>query len=149
MIGEAIFLRSILETYWRSLAMFDLHSKYYFSDREDLRGTCEKYVHDFVRRTFARYNSPKHVVLKHPQLTPLFPQLHELVPEAKFVIIVRDPRDTVASAVTAQARGANEFEDDMPQEIASTLFDYYAACLSCQSQGFRHNTIYVRYEGFL
>lgn len=146
MIGEAIFLRGIVETYWRCLEMFDLHAKYYFSDKEDLRQLCEKYVRDFVKKTARRYDDPKHLVLKHPQLTYCFPLLHELVREARFLVVVRDPRDIVASAVTAQARGANEFEGETPQDIACCVFDYYWACLTCQSDTFRRNTMYVKYE---
>jgi hypothetical protein len=146
MIGEAIFLRGIVETYWRSLEMFELHSKYYFSDKEDLRQFCEKYVRDFLKKTADCYDNPRHLILKHPQLTPYFPFLQELIPEAMFIVIVRDPRDAVASAVSAQAYGATEFENETPQEIACNLFDYYAACLTCQSEEFRRNTMYLRYE---
>jgi hypothetical protein len=146
MIGEAIFLRSIVETYWRCKVMFDTHSKYYFSDKEDLRQYCGKFISDFVRKTSDNYNNPKHIVLKHPQLTPYFPLLHELAQEARFVIIVRDPRDMVASAISAKARGAGEFQDTDPQQIAKSLIDYYAPCVNCKLEKFRRNTIYVKYE---
>ncbi|MBW2194993.1 MAG: sulfotransferase, partial [Deltaproteobacteria bacterium] len=138
MIGEAIFLRSIVENYSRSLGMFEQHSKYYFSDKEDLRSFCEKYLRDFINKTADRYNNPKHIVLKHPQLTPSFPQLHQLVTDAKFLIIVRDPRDTVASAVTAQRHGAEEFGHDSPQKIARYLFHYYAPCTFGMRIWFNH-----------
>jgi len=146
MIGEAIFLRGILESYCRCLGMFDMHSKYYFSDKEDLRRLCEKHVRDFIKKTSDRYNRPRHIVLKHPQLTLLFPFLHDLVQEAKFIIVVRDPRDTVASAVSARERGALEFGSMSPKEIAGNLFHHYNACLSCKSESFRRNTMYVKYE---
>ncbi len=146
LIGEAIYLRGTIENYWRSVGMFDLHSRFYFSDKEDLRSFCEKQTREFIERTAARYGNPKFLVLKHPQLTRFFPQLHELVAEAKFLVIVRDPRDIVASASRAQSKGAREFGDANPVQLAHSLMRSYLSCLKCPTESFRHQTIYVTYE---
>jgi len=105
-IGEAIFLRSIVENYSRSLGMFEQHSKYYFSDKEDLRSFCEKYLRDFINKTADRYNNPKHIVLKHPQLTPSFPQLHQLVTDAKFQLVICSTTTHLALTVGRKNSGA-------------------------------------------
>ncbi|MCP4746174.1 MAG: sulfotransferase [Desulfobacteraceae bacterium] len=146
MIGEAIFLKGIIETYGSCLSMFDIHAKYYFSNKEELRQLCEKHVRDFVDKTSNCYGNPNHIVLKHPQLTPHFPKLHELVKEAKFIIIVRDPRDIMASAITAKKRGATEFGGLNIQQISHILLSYYAACITNQTKSFQEMSIYIKYE---
>jgi len=149
MIGEAVFLRGIVEAYRRSLTMFDLHAKYYFDDTEQLRHLCAGYTEDFLARTEKRLANPKHLVLKHPQLTPHFPWLHLLAPESRFIVIVRDPRDTIASAVSAMKKGATEFGTLDTASLATDLLLHYTACLLCKLESFHRQTLYVTYEALV
>ncbi len=149
MIGEAVFLRGIVEAYRRSLQMFDLHAKYYFDDEEQLRRLCAGYTEDFLANTEKRLANPKHLVLKHPQLTPHFPWLHLLAPESRFIVIVRDPRDTVASAVSAMKKGATEFGTLDTASLATDLLLHYTACLLCKLESFHRQTLYVTYEALV
>ena len=96
--------------------------------------------------THTRYGNPKFLVLKYPQLTPLFPYLHQLLPDAKFVISLRDPRDGVASAVVSQRKGATEFSNASAGKIAESLTDAYMRCLLCAEPSFCERTIYSKYE---
>tara|TARA_Y100001934_G_scaffold179436_1_gene212227 strand:- start:294 stop:773 length:480 start_codon:yes stop_codon:yes gene_type:complete len=102
MIGEVIHLNGIVTNYHASLELFDLHSRNYFEDREQLNEFCAAETVRFLEMTHAFFGNPKFLVLKHPFLTRLFTYLHQLLPEAKFVISLRDPRDHVASAVASQ-----------------------------------------------
>ena len=146
MIGEVAFLRGILETYGRSLLLYEQHTKDYFDSPAQLREYCADQVDQFLNYIHARFGAPKFLVLKHPQLTSLFPLLHELVPEAKFVISLRDPRDAIASAMTARKRGVQEFLDKTPAQHAANLANYYLPCLGCHDASFQHQTAYVKYE---
>lgn len=149
MIGEAVFLRGIVEAYRRSLQMFDLHAKYYFDDEEQLRRLCAGYTEDFLAATEKRFSGPKHLVLKHPQLTPHFPWLHRLTPDSRFIVIVRDPRDTVASAVSAMKKGAAEFGTLDIAGLATDMLLHYTACFGCRLESFHRQTLYVTYEGLV
>lgn len=149
MIGEAVFLRGIVEGYRRSLSMFDLHAKYYFDDEEELRRRCAGYTEDFLAATEKRFANPKHLVLKHPQLTLHFPWLHRLTPDSRFIVIVRDPRDTVASAVSARNKGATEFGTLDTAGLAADILLYYTACFGCRLESFHRQTVYVTYEGLV
>ena len=91
-----------MTNYHASLELFDLHSRNYFEDREQLNEFCAAETVRFLEMTHAFFGNPKFLVLKHPFLTRLFTYLHQLLPEAKFVISLRDPRDHVASAVASQ-----------------------------------------------
>lgn len=149
MIGEVVFLRGIVETYGRSLLLYDLHTKDYFDDRDHLRRHCAQYVDQFLDLARQKFGEPAFLVLKHPQLTPLFPLLHELLPAAKFVVTLRDPRDTIASAVRARNRGATEFGDMTPLRIAAVMNGYYMNCLRCSDRSFHQQTAYVTYENLV
>ena len=146
MIGEVIYLRGLIETYMRCLYMFDQHARFYFRDEVHLREFCGDQVQQFLDLTRDRYGNPSHLIVKHPQLTPNFPLLNELVPEAKFVVILRDPRDTVASAVRAGRKGAAEFAGTSAINIAADYASYYMRCFESPNADFHRNTLYVKYE---
>ncbi len=69
----------------------------YFADFEELRDFTQAQLSSLLEMIHRQQHAPQNLVLKHPELTPLFPVVSELLPEAKFVIIVRDPRDAIAS----------------------------------------------------
>ncbi len=149
MIGECVYLRGVVETYLRSLSLFDAHTKDYFDSPEDLRLFCADQAGQFLEHTRRRLGKPEFLVLKHPQLTRYFPPLHALLPEARLIVCVRDPRDTVASAVAAQRRGAREFGKKAPAEIASNLLEAYLPCFGSRVPSCHQQTAYVKYEGLV
>jgi len=146
MIGEVIYLRGLVETYARCLYMFDQHARFYFDDDRHLGEFCGNQVRQLLDLTRQRYGNPAHLILKHPQLTPNFPLLSELLPEARFVVILRDPRDAVASAVRAGRKGAAEFAGSSPTRIAADYLSYYQRCFEGPNADFHQKTLYVKYE---
>lgn len=149
MIGEAVFMRALLENYWRGKGLFDEHSRYYFDDQEDLRRFCGHQVDEFLDRTAARFGNPAHLILKHPQLTPMFPLLHELRPDVRFVVSLRSPLDTVASGLRARDKGAAEFRGTTPASIAQEYVAFYTPCLGTRAASFETRTLYVKYEALV
>ena len=136
MIGEVIHLNGIVTNYHASLELFDLHSRNYFEDREKLNEFCAAETVRFLEMTHAFFGNPKFLVLKHPFLTRLFTYLHQLLPEAKFVISLRDPRDNVASAVASQQESAPVFANASSGQIAESFMATYMRCLLCPKPSF-------------
>ena len=62
------------------------------------------------------------------------------------MISLRDPRDTIASAITARNRGAQELLDKTPAQLAAGLTSFYLSCLGSCDVSFQHQLAYVKYE---
>lgn len=119
-IKGAHFLPALVNTYRKGKESFDARElQCYFSDQDEVRNLCRRYVLEFLEHVRSRYGSAEHVVIKSVWMTPLLPDLYELVPEARFVISMRDPRDTIASMIeVGEKTEQNTSNNPFPRDIA-------------------------------
>ena len=96
-IGECSHLMYLIEAYISANRYFDIHGRFYFRDRDEMRAIFAKMVNDELRRIWSYVGKPKILSLKSPALTKRFGLMGQMMPAAKFVAIVRDPCDVVAS----------------------------------------------------
>src|SRR5215475_9684373 len=78
---------------------------------KDFYGTPEGYeayakatIDAFLRSSFETQRPARTIVLKNPELTVHFPDLAGWYGKAKFLVVVRDPRDTIASILDVARR---------------------------------------------
>ncbi|GAB4393432.1 MAG: hypothetical protein Tsb0032_12820 [Kiloniellaceae bacterium] len=76
-----------------------LYVKDYLGGREELVAFSRDIVDRLLAETHRRLGAPKHLVLKNPELSSYLPQAELLMPQARFVISLRDPKDTIASMI--------------------------------------------------
>lgn len=99
LIGEAGYLYHLVKAYNSGKLDFDSQSKYYFNDLNELQNFSASSIKQFLERTLQRYAPATNLMLKYPLLAEFFPDIYELIDDVKFIVIVRDPRDTIASLI--------------------------------------------------
>ena len=113
LVGEAKYLRNLVAAYRQALRAFDVETRFYFRSRGELRQYHAGIVEQLLAHVRGMYPGAHHLVLKEPHLTLYFPELAELLPQARFLVIVRDPRDAVASMVRVGERLRASGADDI------------------------------------
>jgi hypothetical protein len=153
LIDEAQYLTRLAHLYRFGKETFDRYQGPYFADRAELRDFHARMMGNVLNRTLARFAPANHLVLKNPEMTPLFPDLAELAGNAKFIAAVRDPRDTVASILdvanrqTAQGQASNlTLMGGDVGKIAAHVLSYYSPVLASSDREFKQKVILVRYE---
>lgn len=149
--AEASYLRMLVQAYHQACVDFDHDSSSYFDDLADLTHFHAGLVYSFLSRSLARHSDASTLILKEPHLTPLFPSLYALVPEARFVLIMRDPRDIMASMINVGERMAQQgqqhhFQQRNIEQLSQLIKSFYAPSLNSKNQAFTSHTLTIRYE---
>lgn len=144
-ISECTLLTQQVELYSRTLHYCDQQRfNAYFLNKENLLS----YYRDNVIRLLdlvAKINNrpgAELLVLKDPELSLYLDELRDLFPPFKLIVLVRDPRDVLASMKNVAARKQVPWD---VQDAAARLFSYYYRIGNHQQQADR-DAIFVRYE---
>ena len=136
---ESQVLTRIVEAYAWSAQNFDIFGRPYFTERSALRNvfaaTCRTFISD-ARRALSADGV---LVLKHPALFKVLAEFQELVPEARVVVTVRDPRDQIASELEV-ARRAHGADAGNVKTYALALQSWFGANPDLK------NVVVIRYE---
>jgi hypothetical protein len=153
-IAEASYLRTLLQAYRQAKDDFQHDTRDYFADHDDLRRFHAGLIYLFLNRTLARMQGSDMLVLKEPHMTMLFADLFELVPEARFVVTMRDPRDIMASMIDVgrrmQQQGQNHFFQQRDiEQLSNYIKSFYAPLLNSKDPAFRDRFLIIRYEDLI
>ena len=151
LIRETHYLYKIVETYRHTVDSFDaLESCHYFSSVEEVREVTRPWAEAFLSHVRARYSPASSLVLKYVGLTQLYPALAELLPDARLILIVRDPKDTIGSLIEVGKKSAEQGKRNNFPSVTDKLISFYRSfyepSLSCRESSFRARLHLVRYE---
>lgn len=106
-IGEAAMICKLMEILkWAADPYrFAAFGQHVFEDEKDLTACFGEMVESYVRRVSLRYGEPRFIVLKSPEFCLVADALLAAIPQAKFVVSVRDPRDQIVSELEVRIRG--------------------------------------------
>jgi hypothetical protein len=80
------------------------------SHKESWIGSIRTFVLNAAAATFPNLNKDEYLVIKEPNGSVGAPLLMEAFPESRMILLVRDPRDVVASSLDARSEGGWNFE---------------------------------------
>lgn len=153
MIAEVQYLTQMVSSYRWGRKFFTESLSDTFETPDDFKQFNQHWVGDYLKRTRERFSPCTHLVLKNPEMTPLFPEVHELVDDAKFLVLIRDPRDTIASIMevarkqleAGQKTKFTKMRNDMKQ-MSTHYRSYYVRLFSDELTDLRRETLCLRYE---
>ncbi|MGM0563406.1 MAG: sulfotransferase family protein [Pseudomonadota bacterium] len=150
-LAEASYFRALVQAYQLGLNDFEHDTQSYFDTPLAFRHFHSGLCYQFLNRTLASHPQASTLVLKEPHLTPLFPRVHELIPDARFVVIVRDPLDIIASMIGVGERMAEQGDQHFFQQrdipaLANHIKSFYAPVINHKQPAFQDRVMTVRYE---
>lgn len=131
----------------------------YYHDITGFRSFYSNWILKFLEKTKRQHSQSDRLILRWPYMATLFPALHELVQDSKFLLIVRDPRDTIVSMMKVAEREAKlpprertvaNLGRDMVR-LSQFYSSYYIPSLVYQarSDDFRQKILWVKYESLV
>jgi protein-tyrosine sulfotransferase len=153
-ISESWFLADLMRIYRWNLTRYDTRNLDQFGDVENFKNLIWSDVREYLSYVSIKYHDPEVLMLKHPELTYHFVELYSVFKEFKFIAIVRDPRDVVASMIKVK----NKHEENSiisPQTETKTIkgqcsayLNYYINLLKYSEQ-MKSRLLFIKYEDFV
>jgi hypothetical protein len=84
---------------WKSVQRAFVTQRYFFESQEGMDAFYQGHIRALVHSAWLSLGMPRHLVLKHCMLTPLIPELLIHFPEWRYVVVIRDPKDVIASEI--------------------------------------------------
>lgn len=147
-IAEASYFTALLRGFAIGWSRFDTHTYAYFADHQELGRYHSQLLRAVLHDIWEHVGRPKKLVLKDPMMSWQIGNLAQLIPETKYVLSIRDPRDVIASRVTVMRKGNPDVvvtEQDIVK-ICSEFNVSYAPLID-GANIFVNRALLVPYEG--
>jgi hypothetical protein len=144
---EASYFRALIEAYELGLRWFDLHTCDYFESRQELTNFHRSLIQPYLDRVLSRFGNRDDAIIvqKEPRMTEFFPEVGTLLPRSKFVVLIRDLRDVIASQIVRCKKNKIAYQPD--QDL-----DRYVRTmrrLILDPKKLEGRLLFVRYEGLV
>ena len=154
-ITESWFLLDQLRSYIWSLERYDVRHRDYFGDQENFDLFTRDILERYFNKARKQLSNPQTLVLKNPEVTGQFPLLGSWFENARFIINIRDPRETIASIVTVgEKHKKNRMRTELSSmgrnmKVLSNFFKRYYIRAFDMNSPIGEKTIFVRYEDIM
>jgi hypothetical protein len=148
MPGEANYLRLLLKNYRDCARTREIQS--YFENSAAFQSFHRSVIAAFLDQAHRHLGSPDTLVLKDPYFACFSEDLLNFVPESRFLCVVRDPRDTIASMLEVSERSEKLyrkrlFPDDL-SALSRHFLSFYTQLLSSKIVANTDRVMFLRYE---
>ena len=154
-LAENHFVYQIAQIYSFTLARNEIERDHYFDGLDDIRCFHAGLIGSFLEKVRNRYPPAKLAALKSILLAENMHVLHDLMPNARFLVIVRDPRDIASSMIrVGERQDALGIFSQFPRDIevlAKIIMAAYQVILSKEFTGKEFKSLsqvtkVIRYE---
>ncbi|PJI37655.1 MAG: hypothetical protein CTR53_19450 [Ferrovibrio sp.] len=148
-IAEISYFTALIHPFTVGWNTFESHTYAYFAGgRPEFARYHSQLLRAVLHDIWQHVGRPKKLVLKDPVLSRQIGNLVQLLPESKYVLSIRDPRDAVASRVTVMRKG-NPNATIADQDILRICEEFNASYIALIKMPdlFRNRALLVPYEG--
>ncbi len=153
MLPEARYLRHLIRAHRYGKAAFDTETRDYFAHPEGLRAFTASQIEAILDALRLRFPGTHHQAFRNPESTPYLPDFLEVLEDARAIVMVRDPRDVVASLFALQdAETAKGIESRLTRAgrdaalLARTYNSFYAPISNLADKATYRRMLTLRYE---
>jgi hypothetical protein len=149
-VAEAQPLTRLLDALAWSDANYERMTRFFFETPQAFARFGEEVCHGFLDHAWRACGEPRSLVLKNPELSAHAKTLCSWLPEARFVVSVRDPRDQVVSEMDVLARQVEQGvraagEPSVPGVVVRSYLDSLGSVLQAAERS-PERFHFVRYE---
>jgi hypothetical protein len=128
---EISFYRGIVQGFATGESVWDIHTSAYFESREEFRSLFGALSRQALRPVWEAGGRPRILCVKDPSLTPLFPEIAQILEEACFVTVARRPDEVVRSRMEIHElqAGPGSFTRDQAISVAREYAEAYRPVL--------------------
>jgi hypothetical protein len=148
-IAECSYFSALLNPYIAALDTFDVHTKFYFDSKHALRDFHASILEIALKKIWTRTFEPKILALKDPVLTDNLHVLADLIPDARFAVTVRDPRDATLSVVMGLRRMNSNSTDTERLRVACDQYNRMYGAVLANKATFGDRLIFVEYNSLV
>jgi len=142
---EISFFRDVPLAFRKGLDTWESHTSAFFSDPHDFRRFVGVTARQWLDRIAETLGNPALLAVKDPHLTPLFPEVHALLPDALFVTVCRHPYAVLRSRQLVHER-SNPGTPFSVQQVAQIANEYAGAYNRLMDRDLRGKHMMLRYE---
>lgn len=151
-VGEFQILTQLLQAFAWGHGNYDRMVRFFFRDRQHFSTFQATTVRALVSEAIATLAPRRAAIFKNPELSLFAIELAGIFPHARFVAMIRDPRDQVASEFAVVDRqvatGMRKGSRPSAQELAASFVAYYQPLLKLQRKE-PERVRFVRYEDLI
>lgn len=125
----------------------------HFFDLDMTKQFYAKWIQSFLDEIHKKYSHFEKIAIKSISLAPYISLLHELLPDIRYCISVRDPRDIVASMIEVglkqQQIGKQPQYHRDAHNLSLQVMDNYIPAINSSSKEFHKMVTWVKYESLV
>lgn len=153
-ISESWFLVDLLRLYHWGLERYEIRHSDQFGAVDNFQNLIQHNINYYISAVSIKYQDPEVLFLKHPELSYYALDLILAIKDLKFIVIVRDPRDVIASIYKVKERHIKS-KIVTPQTQTQDIEAHCKNYLNYYKEIFKHQKfinkriIFVKYEDFI